>query len=57
MYINSQMPVRWKHVASEPFGTTNGVKQGSVLSPILFTLSLDDLLQNWRITVMVAGLA
>ncbi len=29
---------------SQPFGATNGVKQGSVLSPILFTLCLDDLI-------------
>ncbi len=29
---------------SQPFGATNGVKQGSVLSLILFTLCLDDLI-------------
>ncbi len=29
---------------SEPFGATKGVKQGSVLSPILFTLCLNDLI-------------
>ncbi len=29
---------------SEPFCATNGVKQGSVLSPILLTLCLDDLI-------------
>ncbi len=44
MYANNQIQVRWKNAVSEPFGTTNGVKQGSIL-------------QNWRITVMVAGLA
>ncbi len=31
---------------SEPFGATNGVMQGSVLSPILFTLCLDDLIEE-----------
>ncbi len=29
---------------SEPFGATNGVKQGSVLFQIVFTLCLDDLI-------------
>ncbi len=44
MYINSHICVRWKDIVSEPFDATNGVKQGSVLSPILFTLCLDDLI-------------
>ncbi len=34
MYVNSQISVRWKNDVSEPFGATNGVKQGSGLSPI-----------------------
>ena len=44
MYVNSQIRVRWKNVFFEPFSASNGVKQGSVLSPILFTLCLDDLI-------------
>ncbi len=36
--------MRWKNAVSEPFGANNRVKQGSVLSPILFTLCLDDLI-------------
>ncbi len=44
MYTNSKICVRWKGDISDTFGATNGVKQGSVLSPILFTLCLDDLL-------------
>ncbi len=33
---------------SEPFAGTDGVKQGSVLSPILFTLCLDDLIAEFE---------
>ncbi len=39
MYVNSQ-----KNAVSGPFGATNRVMQGSVLSSILFTLCLDDLI-------------
>ena len=31
---------------SEPFGVSNGVRQGEVLSPILFTVYLDELLHQ-----------
>ncbi len=44
MYSNSKIQVKLKDSISVPFDAANGVKQGSVLSPILFTLILDDLL-------------
>ncbi len=44
MYVNSQIRVRWNNAVSEPFCATNGVKQGLGLSPILFTLCLNDLI-------------
>ncbi len=44
MYSNNKIQVKWKDSISVPFDAANGVKQESVLSPILFTLLLDDLL-------------
>ena len=35
------MSARWNKVVSQPFKAGNGVEQGGVLSPILFTLYLD----------------
>ena len=43
-YISQQLKVRWFNNFSEPFNTSNGVRQGGVLSPILFTIYIDDLL-------------
>ena len=43
-YKTQQMQVRWNSSLLPPFATTNGVHQGGVLSPILFTIYLDDLL-------------
>ena len=44
MYSQQTMSVRWDKVVSQPFKAGNGVKQGGVLSPILFTLYLDVLM-------------
>ena len=40
------MRVRWGDCFSEPFGVSNGVRQGGVLSPVLFAVYLDGLLEE-----------
>ena len=40
--------VRWDDIRSSEFSITNGTRQGSVLSPTLFSVYLDDLLKELR---------
>ncbi len=44
LYLNQTAAVQWGSARSEPFAIENGVKQGGVLSPVLFTVYLDELL-------------
>jgi hypothetical protein len=44
MYTNNFVRVAWRGVMSVYFLAVNGVKQGGVLSPVLFCLYIDDLL-------------
>ena len=48
MHTNSDMQVRWKSKLSNVFPLMNGVKQGGCLSPMLFTLYLDGLIQKLK---------
>ena len=46
MYSDQRIQVRWSNVLSELFHMKNGVKQGAVLSPKLFTVVSDVLFDN-----------
>ena len=44
MYTQQECRVKWGSVKSSSFPVHNGVKQGGVLSPLLFSIYLDTLL-------------
>ena len=44
MYTNQTLRVKWGSVMSESFTVMNGVKQGDVLSPVLFAVYTDGLI-------------
>ena len=46
MYFNIRAHVKWNSVYSDKFSINNGVKQGGVMSPVLFTLYIDKLISN-----------
>ena len=37
------MNIRWGNTVSSSFHVTNGVKQGGIISPVLFIVYMDDL--------------
>ena len=48
LYTNQTIRVRWGHSTSNSFKTCNGVKQGGVLSPLMFSVYVDNLLARLR---------
>ena len=45
-YSLQELRVHWGDCFSEPFSVSNGVRQGGVLSPVLFSVYLDGLLEE-----------
>ena len=47
-YKQQEMSVRWNGICSAGFGVSNGVRQGGVLSPVLFSVYMDGLLYKLK---------
>ncbi|CAL4174079.1 unnamed protein product [Meganyctiphanes norvegica] len=48
MYTTQKLQVKWNSNISPKFDVTNGVRQGGVLSPLLFSVYIDELLEKLK---------
>ena len=48
MYTEQKLQVKWNGILSDKFEVTNGVRQGGVLSPLFYSIYIDDLLEKLK---------
>ena len=48
LYTRQSVAASWNGCTSNPFSVTNGVRQGGVLSPILFNVYMDELIDKHK---------
>ena len=48
MYVNQKIMIRWNQLMSQTCTISNGVKQRGVLSPILYSVYVDNLIRILR---------
>ena len=48
VYTKQEAWVKWGNTCSETFSISNGTRQGSVLSPAIFSVYIDDLIKDLR---------
>ena len=50
MYVSQNIQIKWNTIISERSNISNGVKQGGCLSPTLFSIYLNGLIQDLRLS-------
>ena len=48
MYTQQKLQVKWNGVISDQFNVSNGVRQGGIMSPLLFRIYIDELLLDLK---------
>ena len=54
-YKHSAVSVRWNMFFSDTFSLTTGVRQGGLLSPVLFCIYIDDVIRRLEASICRLG--